>query len=77
MRRGSVVKEARQLAAKERQAVRDKRTNEQQLNKLIREGHGHCKEARRLAGKGAVDDFIEGLTFINDFIANKEVSSDG
>jgi hypothetical protein len=50
MRRGSVAKEARQLAAKERQAVRDSRTNEQQLNKLIGEGHGHCKEAQRLAG---------------------------
>jgi hypothetical protein len=50
MRRGRVAKEARQLAAKERQAVRDGRTDDQQLHKLITEGHGHCKEAQRLAG---------------------------
>jgi len=50
MRRGSVAREARQVAAKERQAERDKRTNEQQLHKLIANGHGHCKEAQRLAG---------------------------
>ena len=61
MRRGRVAKEARQAAAKERQGVRDGRTNEQQLKKLIREGHAHCKEAKRLAGGVMVDDFIEGL----------------
>jgi hypothetical protein len=49
MRRGSVAKEARQAAAKARQAERDSRTDEQQLNKLIQAGHGHCKEAQRLA----------------------------
>ncbi len=50
MRRGKVAKEARQAAAKERQAERDQRTNEQQLQRLINNGHGHCKEAQRLAG---------------------------
>jgi hypothetical protein len=49
MRRGRVAREARQAAAKERQAERDKRTDEQQLKKLIFSGHGHCKEAQRLA----------------------------
>jgi hypothetical protein len=50
MRQGRVAREARQASAKERQAERDSRTDEQQLNKLINEGHGHCKEAQRLAG---------------------------
>jgi hypothetical protein len=49
MRKGRVAKEARQAAAKARQAERDSRTDEQQLNKLIQAGHGHCKEAQRLA----------------------------
>jgi hypothetical protein len=49
MRRGTVAKEARRKAAEARQAERDKRTNEQQLHKLINNGHGHCKEAQRLA----------------------------
>jgi hypothetical protein len=48
MRRGSVAKEARQLAAKARQAVRDSRTDEQQHRKLIDTGHGHCREVVRL-----------------------------
>ncbi len=50
MRRGQVAREARRTAATERQAVRDGRTDEQQLHKLVGEGHGHCKEAQRLAG---------------------------
>ncbi len=61
MRRGRVAKEARQAAAKERQAVRDGRTDEQQLKRLIKEGHGRCKEARRLAGEVMVDEFLEGM----------------
>ena len=48
MRRGSVAKEARRLAAEERQAARDKRTDEQQHRKLIDAGHGGCKEVVRL-----------------------------
>ncbi len=59
MRRGRVAKEARQAAAKTRQAERDGRTNEQQLKKLIGEGHGHCKEARRLAGHVPEDRIVE------------------
>ncbi len=56
MRRGRVAREVRQLAAKERQAARDQRTDEQQLKKLIFSGHGHCKEAQRLAGGIEVSD---------------------
>jgi hypothetical protein len=48
MRKGRVAKEARQAAAKERQARRDGRTDEQQHRKLINEGHGHCKEVAKL-----------------------------
>jgi hypothetical protein len=51
MRRGSVAKEARRTAANERQAERDKRTDEQQHRKLVNAGHGHCKEALRLVGE--------------------------
>ena len=50
MRRGRVAREARRTAAEARQAERGKRTDEQQLEKLIVNGHGHCKEALRLAG---------------------------
>lgn len=50
MRRGRVAREARRTAAEARQAERDRRTNEQQLEKLVVNGHGHCKEATRLAG---------------------------
>jgi hypothetical protein len=44
------VRERRQREAKERQAERDARSDEAQLKKLIDNGHGHCKEALRLAG---------------------------
>ncbi len=50
MRRGRVAKETRQREAKERQGLRDRRGDEGQHRKLINEGHGHCKEAQRLAG---------------------------
>jgi hypothetical protein len=59
MRRGRVAREARQAAAKERQAERDRRTDEQQLHKLIGEGHGHCKEAQRLAGHIPEDAIVD------------------
>ena len=48
MRRGRAVKERRQREAKERQAERDKRSDEAQLKRLINAGHDHCKEADRL-----------------------------
>ena len=48
---GKVAKKARQTAAAERQAERDKLTDAQQLAKLVAAGHGHCKEAKRLAPK--------------------------
>ncbi len=51
MRRGKAVREARQQSAKERQAERDKRTDEQQHRKLINVGHGHCKEVARLRAR--------------------------
>ena len=49
MRRGRAAKEQRQREAKERQAARDKRSDEAQLEKLIANGHGHCREATRIA----------------------------
>ena len=48
-RNGRMAKEARRTEAAERQAARDSRTDQQQLHKLINAGHGHCKEAQRLA----------------------------
>ena len=48
-RNGKVARELRRTEAAARQAARDKRTNEQQLHRLINSGHGHCKEAQRLA----------------------------
>ena len=48
-RNGRMAREARRTEAAERQAARDSRTSEQQLHKLINNGHSHCKEAQRLA----------------------------
>lgn len=42
-------KERRKLSAKGREAERAERTDLEQLDKLIEEGHGQCKEAKRLA----------------------------
>jgi len=42
---------ARQDSAAERQAEREKRTHQQQLDLLIKRGHGHCKEAAKLRSK--------------------------
>lgn len=50
MRRG-IFKKLRQEAAMQRQALRDKRGDKGQLEKLEKEGHGHCKEAKRLRAK--------------------------
>lgn len=46
--RGGAERERRRNEANARQALRDARSDEQQLNKLVREGHGHCKEAEKL-----------------------------
>jgi hypothetical protein len=46
--RGRAVKERRRREAEERQAERDRRGDEGQLNRLIDKGHGHCKEVQRL-----------------------------
>ena len=48
-RNGRMARDARRTEAAERQAERDGRTDEQQLHRLINAGHGHCKEAQRLA----------------------------
>jgi hypothetical protein len=48
-RNGREAREARRTEAAERQTARDSRTDEQQLHRLINAGHGHCKEAQRLA----------------------------
>ena len=49
-RNGRIAREARRTEAAERQAARDKRTDEQQLKRLIAAGHAHCREAKRLKG---------------------------
>ncbi len=51
MRRGRAVKERRQREAKERQAERDRRSDEAQHRKLINEGHGGCKEVALLRAR--------------------------
>ena len=38
----------RKTRAINRQAYRDERSPREQLDKLIAEGHGHCKEAQKL-----------------------------
>jgi hypothetical protein len=43
-------REWRKKEAAERQAERENRTDTEQLAKLVRAGHGHCKEAKRLRG---------------------------
>jgi hypothetical protein len=48
-RNGRAAREQRRAEAAERQAARDARSDQQQLHLLINNGHGHCKEATRLA----------------------------
>ena len=48
-RNGREALQARRIEAVERQEERANRTDEQQLHRLINAGHGHCKEAQRLA----------------------------
>lgn len=48
-RNGRAARELRRTEAADRQALRDKRSDEDQLHRLIDNGHGHCKEACRLA----------------------------
>ena len=42
-------RDERKQKAAARQAERDSRSDAEQLAKLIENGHGHCKEAERLA----------------------------
>lgn len=44
-------REQRKREAAARQAERDKRGDKAQLDKLIKLGYGHCKEAKRLEAK--------------------------
>ena len=55
--RGRLVTKARREGADERQEARIARGDAGQLAKLEREGHGHCKEAKRLRAsrKGRTD----------------------
>jgi hypothetical protein len=48
MRRGREDRERRRKRTEELQFDREVRGDRVQLDKLIREGHGHCKEADRL-----------------------------
>ena len=47
-RNGRQAREARRQGARERQAERDKRTDQQQIDRLRASGHGDCKEVYRL-----------------------------
>jgi hypothetical protein len=46
--KGRAAKDLRRNEAALRQAARDGITDEQQLDKLIKAGHSHCREAMRL-----------------------------
>ena len=48
MYRGRVAIQIRREQAEELKSLRDKRSDKQQLSKLISGGHGNCKEAKRL-----------------------------
>jgi hypothetical protein len=49
-------KDERKAEAAERQAEREKRGDAGQLKKLEREGHSHCKEAKRLRVKLGIEE---------------------
>jgi hypothetical protein len=51
MKRGRLAKESRRVNAEARQAEHAKRNDKNQLDKLINQGHGHCKEAHKLLNK--------------------------
>lgn len=51
MKRGYVARQERRESAEERQAERVKRGDRGQLDRLIKLGHGHCREAQRLTKK--------------------------
>ncbi len=57
-RNGRAARDGRRNDAAIRQAERDGRSDYQQMTKLIKAGHGHCKEAQRLADDsfGTADD---------------------
>ena len=48
--------ERRRIDAEQRQALRDERSDAEQLERLEGAGHGHCKEAERLRAR------VEGTT---------------
>ena len=50
-RNGKEARQTRQREATERQAERDKRTDQQQIDRLRANGHGDCKEVHRLKAR--------------------------
>ncbi len=44
-------RDERKAQAAERQEARDARGDKAQLARLVKKGHGHCKEAKRLREK--------------------------
>ena len=58
-RNGRAARDIRRNEAALRQAERDGITDQQQMDKLIKAGHGHCREVHRLrhciAAKGVKD----------------------
>ncbi len=51
MRRGRVAKKERRERAEERAEARAERGDVRQLTHLIKTGHSHCKEVKRLRVK--------------------------
>lgn len=47
-RNGREARQTRRQEATERQSERDKRTDQQQITRLIQAGHGYCREVLRL-----------------------------
>lgn len=49
--RNRLKQSLRQKTAVERHLARDGRSDQQQYERLVKAGHGHCKEAKRLKEK--------------------------
>lgn len=45
------LRDAKRVQAKRRQAARDSRSDQEQLDKLVARGHGECREAQALRAK--------------------------
>ena len=55
-RNGRQAKDGRRNDAAIRQAERGGITDEQQISRLTKAGHGHCREVLRLRKKGGTDE---------------------